>query len=65
MTDTADEAVERLRTALRGAGIVLPSLRVDPVTEVYGGRNTLVDLGSCNLDVAARLAAALTEREGE
>ncbi|MFI8349985.1 hypothetical protein [Streptomyces sp. NPDC085596] len=62
MTDTADEAVERLRAALRDAGIVLPSLRVDPVTEVYGGRNTLVDLGSCNLDVASRLAAALTER---
>ncbi|MFG3095469.1 hypothetical protein [Streptomyces sp. NPDC048202] len=58
----ADEAVERLRTALRGVGIVLPSLRVDPVTGVYGGRNTLVDLGSCNLDVASRLAAALTER---
>ncbi|WP_405554830.1 hypothetical protein [Streptomyces sp. NBC_01171] len=65
MTDTADQAVERLRTALRDAGIVLPSLRVDPVTEVYGGGNTLVDLGSCNLDVAARLAAVLTEREGE
>ncbi|MFG3047463.1 hypothetical protein ACGFZR_21340 [Streptomyces sp. NPDC048241] len=62
MTDMADEAVERLRTALRGVGIVLPSLRVDPVTGVYGGRNTLVDLGSCNLDVASRLAAALTER---
>ncbi|MFJ4006538.1 hypothetical protein ACIPWL_24230 [Streptomyces sp. NPDC090023] len=43
-------------------GIVLPSLRVDPVTGVYGGCNTLVDLGSCNLDVASRLAAALTER---
>ncbi|MFF8651061.1 hypothetical protein ACF06D_22870 [Streptomyces griseoluteus] len=62
MTDTADQAVERLRTALREAGIVLPSLRVDPVTEVYGGRNALVDLGSCNLDVASRLAAVLTER---
>ncbi|MFD8672346.1 hypothetical protein ACFV1A_04595 [Streptomyces seoulensis] len=47
-----------------GPGIVLPSLRVDPVTDVYGGRNTLVDLGSCNLDVAARLAAALSGREG-
>ncbi|GHF18328.1 hypothetical protein GCM10017776_40250 [Streptomyces griseoluteus] len=64
MTDTADQAVERLRTALREAGIVLPSLRVDPVTEIYGGRNTLVDLGSCNLDVAARLAAVLAERAG-
>ncbi|MGW5045515.1 hypothetical protein [Streptomyces griseoluteus] len=64
MTDTADQAVERLRTALRDAGIVLPSLRVDPVTEVYGGRNTLVDLGSCNLDVASRLAAVLAERAG-
>ncbi|MFE0349051.1 hypothetical protein [Streptomyces griseoluteus] len=64
MTDTADRAVERLRAALRDVGIVLPSLRVDPVTELYGGRNTLVDLGSCNLDVAARLAAVLAERAG-
>ncbi|MGV9786947.1 hypothetical protein [Streptomyces sp. NPDC003435] len=62
MTDSADQAVERLRSALRDVGIVLPSLRVDPVTAMYGGRNTLVDLGSCNLDVAARLAAALAER---
>ncbi|MGW2207891.1 hypothetical protein [Streptomyces sp. NPDC001781] len=64
MTDTADQAVERLRTALRGAGIVLPSLRVDPVTAVRGGRDTLVDLGSCNLDVAARLVTVLAERAG-
>ncbi|MFI1536588.1 hypothetical protein [Streptomyces anandii] len=56
---TAPEAVERLRAALGGAGIVLPSLRVDPVTGAHGDPYALVDLGRCNLGVASRLAAAL------
>jgi hypothetical protein len=55
----AEVAVERLRTALRDAGIVLPSLRVDPVTAVRGTRFALVDLGRCNVRVASELAAAL------
>ncbi|MFF0461548.1 hypothetical protein [Streptomyces mexicanus] len=56
---SADEAVERLRAALRDVGIVLPSLRVDPVTAAQGHPYALVDLGRCNLGVASRLAAAL------
>ncbi len=56
---SADEAVERLRAALRDVGIVLPSLRVDPVTGAQGHPYALVDLGRCNLGVASRLAAAL------
>ncbi|MFI9646622.1 hypothetical protein ACIHAA_10050 [Streptomyces sp. NPDC052040] len=60
---TAEEAVERLRAALHDVGIVLPSLRVDPVTGAQGDPYALVDLGRCNLGVASRLAAAL--RGGE
>ncbi|WP_018548361.1 hypothetical protein [Streptomyces sp. LaPpAH-108] len=53
---TAEQAVERLRTALKEAGVVLPSLRVDLVTGIYGDPNALIDLGRCNVAVASRLA---------
>ncbi|MEU1401402.1 hypothetical protein ABZ471_03375 [Streptomyces sp. NPDC005728] len=56
---SADEAVERLRAALHGVGIILPSLRVDPVSGAHGHPYALVCLGRCNLGVASRLAAAL------
>ncbi|MFF4400441.1 hypothetical protein [Streptomyces sp. NPDC001480] len=59
---SAEEAVERLRAALRDVGIVLPSLRVDPVTGAHGDPYALVDLGRCNLGVASRLAAVLRAR---
>ncbi|MFF7553554.1 hypothetical protein ACFZA9_11790 [Streptomyces olivaceus] len=51
-------AVEALRTALDGAGLVLPSLAVDPASPGL----TLVDLGRVRADVALRLAAALQRR---
>ncbi|MER6025184.1 hypothetical protein [Streptomyces sp. NPDC001851] len=57
---TAEEAVERLRTALRGVGVVLPSLRVDPLSTSDEDPYALVDLGRCNLGAASRLAAALS-----
>jgi hypothetical protein len=57
---TAEEAVERLRAALRGVGVVLPSLRVDPLSVPAEDPYALVDLGRCNLGVASRLAAALS-----
>lgn len=56
---TAEEALERLRSALHEVGIILPSLRIDPVTGAYGDPYALIDLGRCNLGVASRLAAAL------
>ncbi|MFJ3232290.1 hypothetical protein [Streptomyces sp. NPDC086787] len=62
---SAQEAVERLRSALKEVGIILPSLRIDPVTGAYGDPYALVDLGRCNLGVASRLAAALRERGGD
>ncbi|MGW0131875.1 hypothetical protein [Streptomyces sp. NPDC003299] len=51
-------AVESLRAALDEAGIVLPSLAVDPAT-----RLALVDLGRVRAEVALRLAHALQRRK--
>ncbi|MGW4446136.1 hypothetical protein [Streptomyces sp. NPDC004682] len=48
-------AMESLRTALAGVGVVLPSLGVD----VASPRLRLVDLGRVRADVATRLADAL------
>lgn len=48
-------AVEYLRTALNEAGIVLPSLRVDPASPAL----QLVELGRVRAAVADRLAQAL------
>ncbi|GHA95653.1 hypothetical protein GCM10010330_57300 [Streptomyces tendae] len=48
-------AVESLRAALDGAGIVLPSLGVDAASPSLA----LVDLGRVRADVALRLADAL------
>lgn len=62
---TAEEAVERLRAALRGVGVVLPSLRVDPLSVSAEDPYALVDLGRCNLGVASRLAAALRAKAPE
>lgn len=56
---TTEEAVDQLDQALRGVGIILPSLRVDPVTGASELPFPLVELGCCNLQVAARLAAVL------
>ncbi|HEX5566260.1 MAG TPA: hypothetical protein VFY14_04885 [Streptomyces sp.] len=56
----AEEAAEELRNALRGAGVTLPSLRVDLVS--YAGDTAeppLVELGRCTPEVARRLATAL------
>ncbi len=48
-------AMESLRVALAGTGIVLPSLAVD----VASPQLRLVDLGRVRADVAVRLADAL------
>lgn len=50
-------AVESLRAALDQAGIVLPSLAVDP--QASSSRVRLVHLGRIRPDVAMRLADAL------
>ncbi|MBT2430585.1 hypothetical protein J7F02_34710 [Streptomyces sp. ISL-112] len=48
-------AMESLRAALAGAGIVLPSLSVGTASPAL----RLVDLGRVRSDVAARLAQAI------
>ncbi|MFC8708420.1 hypothetical protein ACFUCQ_00560 [Streptomyces sp. NPDC057197] len=48
-------AVETLRAALAEAGIVFPSLRVDPASPEL----RLIELGRVRVDVAARLARAV------
>ncbi|MET9129902.1 hypothetical protein [Streptomyces antibioticus] len=62
---STEEAVERLREALRGVGVALPSLRVDPVTWAGAQPFPLVDLGRCHPLVAARLAGVLREAAGD
>jgi hypothetical protein len=52
-------AVELLRAALDRAGIVLPSLAVDPGAPTLG----LVDLGRVRADVAMRLSHAIRHAE--
>ncbi|MFE9610341.1 hypothetical protein [Streptomyces sp. NPDC006012] len=56
---SAEEAVVQLRSALRDVGIILPGLGVDPLSAGQEEPYALVDLGRCNLGVAARLVAAL------
>ncbi|MFF3986303.1 hypothetical protein [Streptomyces sp. NPDC001601] len=56
---TTEEVVETLRSALRGAGVVLPSLCVDPVTGASDEPFALVELGRCNVRVAERLASVV------
>ncbi|EFE83089.1 secreted protein [Streptomyces albidoflavus] len=55
----AQEAVDRLRAGLAEAGIVLPSLRLEPVSSAGNDPAPLVDLGRCNVETADRLSAVL------
>lgn len=54
----ADQACGELRTALKEAGITLPSLAVDVVSLADHSR-PLVELGRCTPEVARRLADAV------
>ncbi|WP_241827188.1 hypothetical protein [Streptomyces graminilatus] len=56
---TTDEIVARLRAALDGVGVALPSLGVDPVTGASSEPFALVSLGRCNVRTAMRLVAVL------
>jgi hypothetical protein len=55
----AEDVRDELMAALHGVGVVLPSLRVEPVSYADEKPRPLVDLGRCNLRVARALAAAL------
>ncbi|MFI1205845.1 hypothetical protein ACH4VR_41595 [Streptomyces sp. NPDC020883] len=64
MKDCAEveSVIKELREALARAGIVLPSLGLDPVSYAHRSLPPLVELGRCNTDTARRLAKALGER---
>jgi hypothetical protein len=57
--EEAEETVEELRSALAKAGIVLPSLGLDPVSVVREAPCPLVELGRCSVETAGRLAKVL------
>ncbi|MCX2968041.1 hypothetical protein WDH52_05570 [Streptomyces sp. TRM70308] len=59
----AEEAVNDLRDELGRAGLVLPSLRIDPVSAAGNEPSPLIDLGRCNVETARRLAAVLRHRK--
>ncbi|MFI5676557.1 hypothetical protein [Streptomyces cellulosae] len=56
---STEDIVTSLREALVGVGVVLPSLRVDPVTGASDEPFALVELGRCNVRTAERLASVL------
>ncbi|MCB5910823.1 hypothetical protein [Streptomyces pinistramenti] len=63
---TADETIseaqqvhDELSAALERAGIVLPSLGIDPVWLSGTPPRVLIELGRCNVETALALAAAL------
>lgn len=51
--------MEELRSALAKAGIVLPSLGLDPVSVAREAPCPLVELGRCSVETAGRLVTAL------
>ncbi|TJZ50078.1 hypothetical protein FCH28_22410 [Streptomyces piniterrae] len=57
----AQEARDELLAALKGVGITLPSLSLDPVSLAGDSPRPLVELGRCAPDVARRLAEVLRE----
>lgn len=59
LSKAATKGAEELRAALASHGIKLPLLRLDPMTNTAGFPCPLVSLGSCNLETARKLTAAL------
>ncbi|CAM5302994.1 hypothetical protein SALBM135S_04706 [Streptomyces alboniger] len=57
--EQAEETLRELRAALAGAGITLPSLRIDAATIAREAPCPRIEFGGCSVDAAARLAAAL------
>ncbi|MEU9113294.1 hypothetical protein AB0D04_16315 [Streptomyces sp. NPDC048483] len=55
----AAAACDELAAALARAGIVLPSLGLDPVSYSYERPRVLVELGRCNLETTYQLIGVL------
>ncbi|MFF3248184.1 hypothetical protein ACFYWY_31685 [Streptomyces sp. NPDC002870] len=62
--EEAEEAVNKLRTALELCGITLPSLRLEPASYAREVPCPLVELGRCTVDTVRKLTAALPKEEG-
>ncbi|MHC0429658.1 hypothetical protein ACX6XY_05630 [Streptomyces sp. O3] len=60
--DTAERALRELRAALAGAGVTLPSLRIDLASCARDVPTPQLDLGRCTVRDALRLAAVLEWR---
>jgi hypothetical protein len=60
----AERVTAELDGALRELGVVLPSLRVDPVSCASTVIGPLVELGRCNLGTARRLVDVLGSAAG-
>ncbi|MWA11014.1 hypothetical protein [Streptomyces sp. BA2] len=61
--EEAEETVKELRAALARAGIILPSLRIDPTSWAREAPCPLIELGGCSVGTAARLAVVLPRGE--
>lgn len=56
---TAEAARDELRAALKGVDVVLPSLRIVPLSCTEECPRQLLDLGPCTVDTARKIATAL------
>ncbi|GAA1429439.1 hypothetical protein GCM10009601_44760 [Streptomyces thermospinosisporus] len=57
--EEAEEVVKELRAVLAKAGIILPSLGLDPVSLAREAPCPLVELGRCSVETARRLAGTV------
>lgn len=55
----AEAARDELTAALKGVGVVLPSLRIVPLSCTEESPRQLLDLGPCNVATARKMTAAL------
>ena len=55
----AEAARDKLKAALHSAGITLPSLNIEAADYADENPQPLLDLGSCNVQTARKLAAVL------
>jgi hypothetical protein len=63
--EEAEQVRDELCAALRGAGIVLPSLGVEPAAYADEKPRPLVELGRCNVQTARKLTAVLGSAVGQ
>lgn len=61
----AEEAVNKLRVALKRSGITLPSLRIDPASYARDVPCPLVELGRCDVETVRLVTAALAGERGD